>query len=221
MTDYPSGIYALAEPEQLTSRSEADARFKISDSMGCWFSVDIVRFDAASTVTGPEAEIRLIVARDAVTNLIYSEQSPAVVARLSYDQSVGSSNVSLCLFSRTGSVSSSYGDILCSNTMAFVTGMPLRLYLNETTALVAYNGVTNSSVHGQANWTGGAVCMLEAEDKAGGGTIFAEVDNLQVWRQNTDWSSGYTNNMMDYPSGIYALAAPERLAIRTWDSRAA
>ena len=203
---------------RLASRTEADARFETLDSTGCWFSVDVVRFDAASTVTGPEAEIRLVVSRDAVTNLIYSESAPSVVARLSYDQSVGSSNISLCLYSRTGSVSGTYGNLLCSNTMAFVTGMPLRLYMDATTALVAYNGVTNSGLHGQqTKWTGGAVCMVEAEDKASGGTVFAEVDNLKVWRPNAEYSSGYTNNMTDYPSGIYALAEPERLAIRRWN----
>ncbi len=49
-----------------------------------------------------------------------------------------------------------------------------------------------------------------------GGAVFAEVDNLRGWRPNAGFSSGYTNSMTDYPSGIYALAEPERLAIRTW-----
>ncbi len=202
---------------RLASRTEADARFETLDSMGCWVSVDIGDIYNTNPVTGSEAEIRLVVSRDAVTNLIYSEPAPAVVARLCYDRSVGSSNISLCLYSRTGSVSGTYGNLLCSNTIAFVTGMPLRLYMDATTALVAYNGVTNLGLHGQTNWTGGAVCMLEAEDKAAGGTVFAEVDNVKVWRPNAGYSSGYTNSMADYPSGIYALAEPERLAIRTWD----
>ena len=202
---------------RLASRTEADARFETLDSTGCWFSVDVVRFDAASMVTGPEAEIRLVVSRDAVTNLLFSEPAPAVVARLSFDQSAGSSNVSLCLYSRTGSVSGTYGNLLCSNTIAYATGLPLRLYMDGMTALVAYNGVTNSGLHGQMKWSGGAVCILEAEDKASGGTVFAEMDNLKAWRPNAEYSSGYTNSMTDYPSGIYALAEPERLSIRTWD----
>ena len=202
---------------RLASRTEADARFETLDSTGCWFSVDIGDIYNTNPVTGPETEIRLVVSRDAVTNLIYSEPAPAVVARLSFDQGVGISNVNICLYSRIGSVSGTYGNLLCSNTITFVTGMPLRIYMDGTTALIAYNGVTNSGLHGQTNWTGGAVCLLEAEDKTTGGTVFAEVDNLKVWRPNVGYSSGYTNGMTEYPSGIYALAEPERLAIRRWN----
>ena len=202
----------------MTTRAEADARFESLDDAGCWFSVDVVRFDASSTISGPEAEIRLSVSRDAVTNLLYQEPSPAVIARLSYDQSAGSSNVYVCLYSKTGTVVGTYGTMLTSNTIAYSTGTILRLYMNATTALVAYNGVTNSASHSQGGWPGGAVCVVEAEDKASGGTVFAELDNLKAWRLDATFSSGYTNTMADYPSGIYALAEPERLAIRTWDS---
>ena len=36
--------------------------------------------------------------------------------------------------------------------------------------------------------------------------MYAEVDNLKVWRPESEYSAGYTNDLSAYPSGIYALA---------------
>jgi len=46
---------------------------------------------------------------------------------------------------------------------------------------------------------------------------YIDLDNFRGWRPNAGYSSGYTNSMTEYPSGIYALAEPERLAIRRWN----
>ena len=48
--------------------------------------------------------------------------------------------------------------------------------------------------------------------------MYAEVDNLKVWRPDAEYSAGYTNDLSSYPSGIYTLAMPEKLSIRTWDA---
>ena len=89
--------------------------------------------------------------------------------------------------------------------------------MNAATASISYAGTAISTNHGLGvtNWVGGAVCAVEAENKAG--ATYVDLDNVRAWRPNVGYSSGYTNTMAEYPSGIYALAEPERLAIRTWD----
>ncbi len=38
-----------------------------------------------------------------------------------------------------------------------------------------------------------------------------------MWRPDSDYTPEYDDSLAQYPSGIYALAVPEKLSIRTWD----
>ena len=112
---------------------------------------------------------------------------------------------------------STYGNLLASNTVSFSASATFRLYVNMATASISYASTVISTNHGLGvmNWVGDAACVVEVESIAG--VAYVDLDNFRGWRPNAEYSSGYTNSMTDYPSGIYALAEPERLAIRTWD----
>ena len=200
------------------SREEADARFEVNDSTGCWFGTDIMRFDVLSTVAGREAEVRLAVVRDQIEKTAYTDNVAGVIARLSYDQSVGSSNASVVLYAKTGGTNA-YGSVLCSNTISFATGATLKVYVNSTNALFSYNGVTNSGAHGLSlsNWIGGAVCAVEVEDPARTNTAYVELDNFRAWRPSAGPMTEHINSLTNYPAGIHTLAESENLSIRTWD----
>ena len=200
------------------SREEADARFEVNDGMGCWCSLDICGFLLTNTVTGPEAEIRLLLARDSITNAIYSEATPGVIALFDYDEDTGSTNVSLLLYAKGNDINT-YGTLLASNTTSFATGGILRLYMDTTNALISYNGVTNTGLHnlGVSSWLGGAICAVEAAQMATDTNSYVDLDNLHAWRPNAQCIGDYEDALTEYPAGIHVLAEPENLSVRTWD----
>ncbi len=200
---------------RVASRSEADARFVVDDQTGCNFSFEFKSCEPSNILNGATSEVRLVVTRDSITNRIYSEASPALIARLTYAQSPVSTNVNLQLYAKDATAGT-YGTLLASNTVPFSADATFQVFENSATASISYAGTVISTNHGLGvtNWVGGAVCVVEVESIAG--AAYVDLDNLRGWRPNAGFSSGYTNSMTDYPSGIYALAEPERLAIRTW-----
>jgi len=168
--------------------------------------------------SGAETDVRLAFTRDAITNGIYKDASPAVVARFSYDEGGGSSNVILYLYAKSGT-SNTNGTLLSSNTVSFAAGATVSLTVNATNAVIAYGSATNSAAHGLAlgAWPGGAVCVAEVEDIGTGSTWYAELDNFRAGRPAAGFDAAHVNDFTNYPSGIYALAEPENLSIRTWD----
>jgi len=196
------------------SRVEADARFKINDSAGSWFEVQVNGVKITNQVANPEAEIRLAIVRDEITSVVKQYDTPGLIARMEYDAGVGATNVNLYIYRKTGGTNT-WGTLLFSESGVSFSTNALRMHISENSLSLIYNGITRftTNSHGlDVNaWPDGAVCVVEVEDVSGN-TEFVYLDNMKGWREDaapvTFYEGSFTN-------------APDGMMVRSWMGDAA
>ena len=199
------------------TREELDARFEINDSTGCWFSFEPWTFNVTNVVATNECELRLCVTRDEISSPSYNYNCPGIIARLLYDRSASSTNVTIYLFSKNGGTNTYGLPLYQSAAIPFVAGEPLRLFVNQTNATVVYATVTNTVTHTNlalSTWAEGAVCLVEAENN--GGVDFVELDNFKAWRLDATSDQEFSVNLTGSPNGMTILSEPEHMTMPTY-----
>jgi hypothetical protein len=203
------------------SREEADARFEIADSTGCWFSVDCVGFNVTNNVAGYDAAINLCAVRDEITSRTYSYDTKGIIARLEYDKTGDALRISV--YAKNGGTNT-YGTQLQQVTgVGFVSGAKLELFVNRTNATVRYNGTNSwSGTHGLGvdAWPDGAVYVVEAEQVVTNTTQFADLDNIKAERPNASKGTTFSDDFTNYATGIVARAETDKTTLRRWSTAA-
>ncbi|MBN1268908.1 MAG: cellulase family glycosylhydrolase [Kiritimatiellae bacterium] len=199
------------------SRDEADARFEVDDSVGCHFSVCVNRFSIQTQGSGPEAAVNLCLVRDSISSVVSNYDTRGVIARLVYDDN--SSSVDLYLYAKNGGTDSLGTEKAHVGPISFVTNGVLELFVNSTTATLAYAGASYTSVlHGLnlEDWPYGAAGVVEAA-RAGGGTAeYAELDDFRAWRDDAYMDSAFVEAFTNYPAGVEVRAETEYLSVEDY-----
>ncbi len=186
------------------SRVEADARFKINDSGGSWFEVQLNGVKITNQVGNPEAEIRLAIVRDEITSVIKQYDTPGLIARMEYDAGIGTTNVNLYVYRKTGGTNT-WGTLLYSESGVPFSTNALRLHVSVNSLSLIYNGITRFTTnnHGLdvSVWPDGAVCAVEVEDVSGN-TEFVYLDNMKGWREDVTPVPFYEGTFTNAPDGM-------------------
>ena len=204
------------------SRIEADARFHINDAAGCFFSIDLCSLSVTNQSTNEEAEIRLLVTRDEITNRIHQCNSPALITRLTYDAAVGSTSVALSVYAKTGGVSTSGALLYQTTGLPFVANTSLVVWVSSNTASISYGGATNwTGSHGLSisDWPDGGVCAVEVSEVTSGSVGFVDMDNFKGWRPQPLTATTYEGSFTNAPSGMMLRAMPDDVELlRYWST---
>ncbi len=185
------------------SRVEADARFRVNDATGSWFEVQACSFNVTNRVENPEAEVRLAVVRDEITNVVKQYDTRGLLVRMEYDEDAGATTVNLYMYRKTGGVNTFGDELYRTNGLAFSTNA-LRMHVTSNTLSVIYDGTNYfSDVHGLDinSWSDGAVAVVEAQDVAGN-TQFAYLDNMRAWRDGVAPVQTYEGSFTNAPDGM-------------------
>lgn len=199
---------------RLKSRIEADARFKVNDNTGCWFELQPLYFNVTNQVNNPEAEIRLAVVRDEITNVVKQYDSPGLIARLEYKAYAGTTNVNLYVHRKTGGADTYGTELFHTNGVPFSTNA-LKLHVSSNSLSLVYNGTTyfTTNNHGlnMSGWPDGAVCVVEVEALSNS-TEYVYLDNMKACRETAAPVTSY--------EGIFTNA-PDGMMVRSWMGDAA
>ena len=112
---------------RLKSRPEAEARFRVNDATGCWFSVQLHAMGANNSV-------QLAAMRDALTNALWFGATPGIIAQVQV--APNGSQAQLSLYTKNPSQTNSFGTTLyAGGWLTLVTNRLLELYVNSTNTL--------------------------------------------------------------------------------------
>jgi hypothetical protein len=137
---------------------------------------------------------------------------------MEYDADAGTTNVNLFVYRKTGGTGT-YGDLLYSTAGVTFSTNPLQLQVTADSLSLVYNGstlfTTNSHGLDLGEWTGGAVCAIEAEDRDN--TEFVLLDNFKAWREDTTPATRYDGSFTNAPDGMMLRALMEETSVyRNW-----
>jgi hypothetical protein len=194
---------------RLLSRPEAEARFQINDSTGCWFSVELNKM-------GTNSSVQLAVLRDALTNSLWSKPTPGVIAQV---EGRTNGQTRLRLYARSPTQTNSFGTSMYTGGWTnLMTNRVLELYVNSTSAILRCSGSNYwSGAHGvDLNaWLNGAAAILEADN---GSSVtrqtFTELGTIKAWRPDAAWSGRFEDDFASRPDELPLLAAPDHWSMQ-------
>jgi endoglucanase len=194
---------------RLLSRPEADARFQVNDSTGCWFSAELARM-------GTNSNIQLGAMRDALTNALWSGPTPGIIAQV---QGRTNGQTRLRLYVKSPTQTNSFGTLMYTGGWTNrLTNRVLELYVNSTGAILRCDGSNYwSGAHSNnlGSWINGAAAVLEADN---GSSVtpqtFVEMGAIKAWRPDAAWSGRFEDDFASHPNQLPLLAAPDHWSMQ-------